>query len=228
VLFALAVVAAGVLWQRAQAAERARAALDAEREQLAGERDALEKRVEHAKAEARARGEELAELRKKHDKLRKRAGETHEEEKTLPARVKALEAELAAEKADARSARDEIVRLNGELERANAERARAQAELERERARSAELAPLADRGAHEALEKRVHEAEAKLVARAAELESALRDAAKYKGRWETLDKAYVILRGELELKKDEARAQRVELERLRALEVVLTAPEQNG
>jgi len=33
-----------------------------------------------------------------------------------------------------------------------------------------------------------------------------------------------VLRGELELKKDEVRSQRTELERLRALEVVLVEP----
>jgi hypothetical protein len=88
-----------------------------------------------------------------------------------------------------------------------------------------QLAPLADRPAPEALEQRLLELEARIAARSAELDAALRDAARYKGRWETLDKAYVILRGELELKKHEARAQRVALERLRALEVVLTAPE---
>jgi chromosome segregation ATPase len=224
-LFALAAAAAALFWQRAQAAEAAHRALAAERDAIADERTVLEKRVDQARAELRARGEELGELRKKHDKLKKRAGEAHDEEKTLPARVKALEAELAAEKADARAARDEIVRLHAEVERAGAERARAGAELERERARVAELAPLANRPTHEALEQRLLELEARLAARSAELDAALRDSAKYKGRWETLDKAYVILRGELELKKDEARAQRVELERLRALEVVLTAPE---
>jgi len=171
-----------------------------------------------------ARGEELSELRKKHDKLKRRAGDDREEEKSAPARIRTLEAELAAEKGDSRAARDEIVRLHAELERVSAEAARAAAELERASARVSELAPLADQAGVAAVEQRAGAAEAKLAKLGTELEAARRDAAKYKGRWETLDKAYVVLRGELELKKDEVRSQRTELERLRALEVVLVEP----
>jgi len=87
-----------------------------------------------------------------------------------------------------------------------------------------QLAPLADQSALDALTQRAAAAEARLAKLATDVEAARRDAAKYKGRWETLDKAYIVLRGELELKKDETRAQRVELERLRALEVVLVEP----
>jgi chromosome segregation ATPase len=216
--FAIAAGAAFVLFQRMRAAEANRAALHAELDASAAELEALQKRVEHARTELRSRGEELGELRKKHDKLKKRAGDSLEEERALPARIRTLETELAAERTDSRAARDEIVRLHGEIERTAAE-------LAREQTRAAQLVPPTDQAELEALARRASDADARREKLAAELETARHDVAKYRGRWETLDKAYVILRGELELKKDEARGQRVELERLRTLEVVLNAPD---
>ncbi len=216
--FAIAAAAAALLFQRVRTADASRAALGVELGAARSELEALQKRVEQTRTDLRSRGEELGELRKKHDKLKKRAGESLEEEKAQPARIRTLEAELLAERNDARAARDEIVRLHGELERAGAE-------LAREQARAAELVPPTSQGELEGLSRRATEAESKREKLAGELETARHDVAKYKGRWETLDKAYVILRGELELKKDEVRAQRVELERLRTLEVILTAPE---
>jgi chromosome segregation ATPase len=224
IAFALAVAGAAFLFLRARASDAARAAsaaLLAERDQAL---EATQKRLEQRAAELRTRGEEISELRKKYDKLKKRAGDEREEEKGAPARVRKLEADLEAERADSRGARDEIVRLHAEVERVTAELARVRAELARASGKVAELAPLAERPGLDALERRAEEGDAKLVKLAAALESAQRDAAKYKGRWETLDKAYLVLRGELELKKDEARTQRAEVERLRALEVVLVEP----
>ena len=223
--FALAVAAALALFVRLRATETARAAADGERDRLAAELADTAKRLEQRSGESRARGEELSELRKKHDKLKRRAGDDRVEEKGAPARLRAVEAELAAEKADARGANEEIARLHAELEKSAAELARAQAELARGAERLAELTPLADRAQLDALERRAGEGASRLEKLASELDGARRDAAKYKGRWETLDKAYVVLRGELELKKDEQRALRVEVERLRALEVVLVEPD---
>jgi predicted nucleic acid-binding Zn-ribbon protein len=222
---ALAIAAAVVLYQRLRAVEAARAAGDAEQTRLAAELADTAKRLEQRSAESKARGEELAELRKKHDKLKRRAGDDRVEEKSAPARLRAVEAELAAEKADARNANDEIARLHAELEKSTAELARAQAELAKGTARLAELTPLADRAQLDALERRAGDGAARLEKLAADLEAARRDTAKYKGRWETLDKAYIVLRGELEMKKDEQRNLRVEVERLRALEVVLVEPD---
>ena len=224
IAFALAAAAAAFLFVSLRSARAAARELEGALADRTGELESTQKRLDQRVAELRARGEELSDLRKKHDKLKRRAGDDREEEKSAPARIRALEAELAAEKGDSRAARDEIVRLHAEVERATAESARAAAELERASARVAELAPLADRSALDGLVERAQAAEAKLAKGGAELEAARRDAAKYKGRWETLDKAYIVLRGELELKKDETRAQRVELERLRALEVVLVEP----
>jgi predicted nucleic acid-binding Zn-ribbon protein len=217
--FALAASAAGFLFLRARTADALRLAQGVELEAASAELEAVHKRLDHAKAELRARGEELGELRKKHEKLRKRAGDSIEEEKALPAKFRALESELEAEKADARGARDEIVRLHAELEAAGLE-------LSRERARVVEPPAAKNTDEVDGLRRWVGELEAKLGKLSTELEGARHDTAKYKGRWETLDKAYVVLRGELELKKDEARTQRVELERLRTLEVILTAPEE--
>ena len=217
--------AAVALFTRLRASEAARAAAASEQARLSEELADTAKRLEQRSAETRARGEELSELRKKHDKLKRRAGDDRVEEKSAPAKLRAVEAELAAEKADARGANDEIARLHAELEKSAAELARAQAELTKGSARLAELTPLADRSQLDALERRAGDGEARLAKLAAELDAARRDAAKYKGRWETLDKAYIVLRGELEMKKDEQRNLRVEVERLRALEVVLVEPD---
>ena len=224
IAFALAAAAGAFLFVSLRAARSSARELEGALAERTGELESTQKRLDQRAAELRARGEELSELRKKHDKLKRRAGDDREEEKSAPARIRTLEAELAAEKGDSRAARDEIVRLHAELERVSAEAARAAAELERASARVSELAPLADQAGVAAVEQRPRAAEAKLAKLGTELEAARRDAAKYKGRWETLDKAYVVLRGELELKKDEVRSQRTELERLRALEVVLVEP----
>jgi len=224
IAFALAAVAAGFLFARLRTAEAARAAGDAEQTRLAAELAETAKRLEQRSAESKTRGEELAELRKRHDKLKRRAGDERVEEKGAPARLRAVEAELAAEKADARGANEEIARLHGELEKTAAELARAKDELAKDAAKLAELTPLADRAQLDALARRAGDGEARIEKLGADLEAARRDAAKYKGRWETLDKAYVVLRGELELKKDEQRNLRAEVERLRALEVVLVEP----
>ena len=225
VAFALALAAAAVLFQRASSAASAQAASAALLAERGQELEAAQKRLEQRVAELRARGEEISELRKKYDKLKRRAGDEREEEKGAPARIRALETELEAERADSRAARDEIVRLHAEVERASAELARVTGELGRTKGALAEVTPLADRAELDALQRRAEAGEAKLAKLATELESARRDAAKYKGRWETLDKTYLVLRGELELKKDELRTQRAEVERLRALEVVLVEPE---
>ncbi len=218
ICFGLALGAAGFLFVQLRQLSAARESLRGELDAASAEREALQKRLEHARGEQRSRGEELAELRKKYEKIKKRSGESLEEEKALPARLRALQAELDAERADARAARDEIVRLHAEVERAAAE-------LAREQARAAKLVPAASQAETDALARRASEADARRDKLAAELETARHDVAKYRGRWETLDKAYVILRGELELKKDEARAQRAELERLRTVEVILNSPD---
>jgi len=223
--FAVAAALAAFLFQRARSSDTARAASAAALAEREQELEATQKRLEQRATELRARGEEISELRKKHDKLKRRAGDEREEEKGAPARIRKLEEDLEAERADSRGARDEIVRLHAEIERVSAELARVSADLARAGSKVAELAPLAERPGIEVFERRAEADEAKLAKLSGDLESALRDAAKYKGRWETLDKAYIVLRGELEMKKDEMRTQRAELERLRALAVVLVEPE---
>ncbi len=204
IFLAFAAGALAYLFQRVRASDASRAALRTELDASVHEVEALQKRVELTRAELRGRGEELVELRKKQEKLKKRAGESLEEEKVLPARIRTLESDILAEKNDARAARDEIVRLHAELERSGAE-------LAREQARAAQLVPPTSHDELDDLRRRTSEGEAKLTRLASEVEAARHDVVKYKGRWETLDKAYVILRGELELKKDEVRNQRVEL-----------------
>jgi chromosome segregation ATPase len=229
ILFGLTAAIAAVLFARLRGADVARVQAEGALSEQSAELESTQKRLEQRSTELRARGEEISELRKKHDKLKRRAGDEREEERSAPARIRGLEADLAAERADSRAARDEIVRLHAEVERVTADLARIGGELERKGAQLAEVTPLADRGQLDALVARADAAESKLAAKLTEhgtkLESAQRDAAKYKGRWETLDKAYLVLRGELELKKDELRALRTEVERLRALEVVLVEPE---
>jgi predicted nucleic acid-binding Zn-ribbon protein len=225
IAFAFAVAVAGVLFARLRSAEAARAAAAGELTAQSAELESTQKRLEQRGAELRARGEELSELRKKHDKLKRRAGDEREEEKGAPARIRALEADLAAERADSRAARDEIVRLLAETERAGAELARVGSELEAAKQRLAEVTPLADPGQLDALRARAQAGEERATKLTGELQTALQNSAKYKGRWETLDKTYIVLRGELELKKDELRNLRAEVERLRALEVVLVEPE---
>jgi chromosome segregation ATPase len=81
--------------------------------------------------------------------------------------------------------------------------------------------PSLDNPAIEALQQRAARLETELGGLRGELEKARKDAARLREKNKTQDQLYVSIRGELQAKKDRLRTQTEELERIRALKVVL-------
>jgi len=197
-LAVLAAVLVGVGWR----GERGRrAALEQEVARLGEE---LARARQEARARAgRDRGEELAALRRKLEKARRRAFAAQEERRPLEAR--AAEAETRVREREA-----EIARLRGELEGLAARAAAAAQEAERLRAQLDEArrqaaAARIDPEEHRSLGLRAAAAEAEVR----RLGEALREAAQEASRWRQRERvqrrAYTVLRGELEVAKDRVR-----------------------
>lgn len=182
-------------------------------EKLTGELQASRAQLEREAAKLRRKSDELAELRKRHDKLKKRT-------EGAPAKGGADRAELAGAAGErvleqARQerdrAREEVESLTGELEAARASLAAAKP------AAGSLTAAEGQRLRDEA--KRAQDALAD--ARTASLK-AEEQVTRLKRRLEAQETAYVALRGELEAKKDRLATQAEQIERLRALKVALT------
>jgi len=198
---------------RAEEAERDRTGL---RGQLERTRTQLAQRAEAH----RKRGEELAELRRKLDKAKKRVRSSLEEQSVEPDRTAKLEEQLG-------TARQALASAREELAEAHAARAEAEREIAHLRARAEEVRPTAPRVDPELEARRRNERE-QLESRMERLETERNDAqqqsARHRKRWDALNKAYLVLRGENELRKDQLHQQERELERLRALKVALIDP----
>ncbi len=212
-------IVAALFYSQAAKAKAAAATSSAERDSVMEDLAAIKKKVQRRDKEQAKRTEEMSDLRRKLDKLKKRTKQHLHEADEVPEQITRLERELAAEKLGADNAREQ-------LHQARVGVATLQKELEGFRSgdKTDQLA------AHTAeLESKIKELEGcakKAEARAAkateEAATAKKSAAKHKAKNEVLDKTYVVLRGEHELKKDEARNLRAEVERLLALRVGIT------
>lgn len=212
VLVALAGVGFGVLRARASAGaareiERLRAELEKGRERPAKRGDS-----------DRRRDEELAELRRRLEKTKRRASQARDEGRQESSRIRDLEEKLRLAQADARSMHAELQRAEGEVERLRAAPRPAPAPVAAPPP-VREPAPMPD----EALVRRVEAAEARALALEEQLLLARVDGERQRRRIAAQDRLYVAIRGELDAKKERLRAQQEELERLRALRVVLAA-----
>lgn len=203
-LAALAAAGAGFAWR----GERARRmALDGEvvalRLAIESERRSLE-----AKAEARrGRDNELADLRQRLEKTKRRAFTAQEERAPLAARIAALETELGDRERDGKRLRDEVARLEGELEGGARERTRLRDDAARnalERDKAARVVRV-DPDEHRALTQRLEAAEEEVRRLAGQIKDVERDALRYRQRERTHRRLYIVIRGELEAAKDRIR-----------------------
>ena len=183
-------------------------------EKLEGELRATRDQLGRESGKLRRKSDELADLRKRHDKLRKRKDGEGGGGKQASVVTGATDRDLEEARQARDRARDQASALEAELASLRAARAEAEA--------SAAAEPVVETvTAAEAEQLRAE------VTKASEaLEAAKRDAsdaehmvARLKKRLQAQETAYVSLRGELEAKKDRLSTQNEELERLRALKI---------
>lgn len=226
VAWAMALVGAAgcaALFVRARGDRAQAEAMQAERVRVQEELDRARAQLTHRNESHRKRTEELEELRRKLEKQRKQMDRSREEHRSEPERLRKLEDRLEA-------AREEVESLRQELAAAHAARQKAERALEverRERVPAVEPVPAVDPAHAERearLREKVEQGEAELARARAELDETSAKLARAQKRWETLNKAYLVLRSENELHKDRIREQDREIARLRAIEITLAAP----
>jgi chromosome segregation ATPase len=202
---AVLVAAAGFLaWRVAHARTRA---LEAE---LAGLRGTIEQErsAQSAKtAERRERGDEVAELRRRLEKAKRRAFSVQEERAPLEARASALEAELRERESECKRLRDEVAKLEGDVDAARRDTTRLREEAAlaaQERDKAARVARI-DPEEHRGLAHRADAAEEEVRRLTGQLRDVERDAQRYRQRERTHRRLYLVIRGELGAAQDRIR-----------------------
>jgi chromosome segregation ATPase len=216
-----AAAAAVVLFGRLRtlAAQSLARARDCER--LAAELEAAREQIEKQSAAHRRRGEEMSELHRKLDKLKKRGGGEHRSGRAAaPSQVQDLERELELARQARDAAREEVSGIARELSRLRSEQAEAASPVaadDSERLVHSE----AQRVQAEAQRAR---AEARAEQLSADLSAAQKQVQRLRAKHDTQEQLYVALRGELDAKKDRLRRQQEQIERLQALKVAVVDP----
>lgn len=178
--------------------------------ELAGLRDSVEserRALELKTTERRERGDEVAELRRRLDKAKRRAFSVQEDRAPLEARASALEAELRAREAECKRLRDDVARLEGDAEGARRETARLREEASvavQERDKAARVARI-DPDEHRALAHRADAAEEEVRRLNARIRDVERDAMRFRQRERTHRRLYMVIRGELGAAQDRIR-----------------------
>lgn len=196
---------AGFAWR----GERVRrGAIEAELAAQAEQQEA-HRRATETKAEARrGRETELADLRQRLDKAKRRAFQAQEDKAPLEARIAALETELGDRERETKRLRDDVARLEGEVESAARDRERFREEATRfagERDKAARELRV-DPEEHRATTHRLEAAEEEVRRLGAQLRDVERDAMRYRQRERTHRRLYMVIRGELGAAKDRIRA----------------------
>jgi len=206
---AVAIAIVAVARARATAQEAADSLDEAEtlREELATGRE----RLEASEVKRRRAGDDLADLRHKLDKAKKRAAKAAAGPQTAsPSHSQAFEKDLEAVRQTRDAAIEEARKLSEEV-------ARLRSLVRSEAAQK----PLLDNPAIAALQQRTARLESELGELRGELEKTRKDTSRLREKNKTQEQLYVSIRGELQAKKDRLRTQTEELERIRALKVVL-------
>lgn len=214
------IAATGAIAGLAFGMARARAAADASRalQALTTELDALRTRSEKRTDSDRRRDEELAELRRRLEKTKKRVSQAREDERQESSRIRELEEKLRLAQADSRSMRSDLQQAETEIARLR-EAPRPKAPPPPPPAPAPAAAPEPPRD--EELVRRAEEANSRVRALEEQLVAARVDAERQRRKVAAHERLYVALRGELGAKKERLRTQQEELERLRALRLVL-------
>ncbi len=217
IVAAAASAAALLLFARFRGATLQASQRQLEVEKLQAELVAARKQLEKAAAKQRRGAEEMAELRRRLEKTKKRAAQGHAAAGgTVPSRHQELEDALEQTRQARDAAREETSALSAELSRLRAEHARP--------APSEPPAPEPVAVDTQALEARAAAAEAKLEALREELAQANKAGSRLRNKVATQESLYLAMRGELDAKKDRLRRQHEELERLRAFKVAVVDP----
>jgi len=205
-----------LLWRRAELAMRAR---EAKNDGLKTALAALETHVEKERKARSRQAEELAELRKRADKAKRRTGKNAPQPMGTASRIQDLEE--ASEKASVerdrlRAERDGLVEDLAKL------RARIEAD-ERATEAKARAVPVEQPKpvATTSLEASLAEARERIGALESEAQLARQTEARLRKRMDNQEQLYASLRSELEVKKDRLRTQEEQLQRLQALKVAV-------
>ena len=198
-------------------ARSAQALLQKEREavsKLQGQLEAVRNQRETDVKKMAGHASEVAELRKRLEKAKRRAAQASPQKGKLET-ASAL-SEREAELEEARQARDEARQeaqaLSGELSRLRKASGAPVPSVEK---------PLLDNAAVENLQRELETAKSTLAGVHAENESREKAYKKLKRKVENQELLYTSVRSELEAKKDRLRTQQEELERLMALKAIL-------
>lgn len=211
---ALAAAVAILAWRRAEGRERAaREQIDS----LATEREDLTARLSRERQARAKQSDELATLRKRADKVKKRSARAEKGPVDLPlgtaARIGDLEAQITRverERDRSRAEREQLASQVADLE--------ARLELARRPAPLPELPGDVPPAVDEAVLAEAREQIGKLEN---QLELARQSEARMRKRMSNQEQLYASIRSELEVKKDRLRAQEEKIQRLQALEVAV-------
>jgi chromosome segregation ATPase len=206
-LLGVAVLAAVIGFVAWRGERTRRLGLEAE---VAGLRDSIaseHRAIEQKTTERRERGDEVAELRRRLEKAKRRAFSAQEERAPLEARAGALETELREREAECKRLRDEVAKLEGDVDGARRDTARLREEASvavQERDKAARVVRI-DPDEHRGLAHRADAAEEevrRLNARIREVEA---DAMRIRQRERTHRRLYMVIRGELGAAQDRIR-----------------------
>jgi len=214
VIVAALVATVFIFYSRSRSAESQLATVRAAKEKTETDLEDARGRLSKSQDKSRQASEDIQQLRKKLERVKKRLGSTTSLPSAPASRIQEIEEALELSRQDRDRLREEVSGLRAELTRLR-EVARSKVEesvdpelasaLEAQSAASARIADL------ESVSK-------KAQARAADAERTLD---RLRGKVRTQDLLYVSLRSELDAKKDRLRTQQEEIERLRALKVAL-------
>lgn len=214
VIVAALVVVVLIFYLRSRSAESQLVTVRAAKEKTETDLEDARGRLSKSQDKSRQASEDIQQLRKKLEKVKKRLGSTTSLPSASASRVQQLEEALELSRQERDRLREEVSGLRAELTRLRevarsnveeAENPQLNSALEAQSAASARIADL---------ESILQKAQA----RAADAE---RSVDRLRGKARTQDLLYVSLRSELDAKKDRLRTQQEEIERLRALKVAL-------
>jgi chromosome segregation ATPase len=206
-LLGLAVLAAGFGFFAWRGERARRLGLEAD---LAGLRDSIESErsaLEQKTTDRRERAGEIAELRGRLEKAKRRAFSAQEEKAPLETRVTAIEVELRDRDTECKRLRDEVAKLEGDVDTARRDTVRLREEASQavqERDKAARVVRV-DPDEHRALAHRADAAEEEVRRLNAQIRDVERDAMRYRQRERTHRRLYLVIRGELGAAQDRIR-----------------------
>ncbi len=219
-LLLIALCAAAWLWRGRQGAEKRIEQLAAEMESLEVERKDLLRRFELESQARKRQSEELAELRRRSDKAKRRTEKSPEVPLGTASRIRDIEVEL--ERAQATLRRVELER-ESLARRADGLQAECSGLARRLEDASAPTQALVDqhRVALERGQTELAVAREQLQKQGEELALARQTEARMRKRMDNQEQLYASLRAELDVKKDRLRTQEEQIQRLQALKAAV-------